>query len=231
MAEKIARFGAGLLEMVDAERVEVFDALSRVTTGDIHDRSDADPGEVRSATDPYLPNVRLANGSVPSARRRTLMLGFNSPFFPEVLIASAVMAEGVDLHLECRHVIHHDLDWSPSTLEQRTGRLDRIASKAERIGMPIQIYEPYLAGMYDEKVYRVVKDRDRWFNVVMGENIDTSEWSTDRTAERVPLPLDLAESLTFDLAVMRAHQGDDCHTGLSEAVQDKGGRAASVEPI
>src|SRR3546814_728813 len=120
------------------------------------------------------------------------MLGFNSPFFPEVLIASAVMAEGVDLHLECRHVIHHDLDWSPSTLEQRTGRLDRIASKAERISEPIVIYEPYLAGMYDEKVYRVVKDRDRWFNVVMGEQIDTSEWATERAAERVPLPASLA---------------------------------------
>src|SRR3546814_3963034 len=93
--------------MVDAERLEVLESLTTVTTGDIHDRS-FDPGEVRSASDPYLPNVRLANGSVPPARRRTLMLGFNSPFFPEVLIASAVMAEGVDLHLECRHVIHHE---------------------------------------------------------------------------------------------------------------------------
>src|SRR3546814_2815195 len=77
--------------MVDAERLEVLESLTTVTTGDIHDRS-FDPGEVRSASDPYLPNVRLANGSVPPARRRTLMLGFNSPFFPEVLIASAVMA-------------------------------------------------------------------------------------------------------------------------------------------
>ncbi|HEY9565183.1 MAG TPA: helicase-related protein, partial [Nocardioides sp.] len=206
MADKIARFGGSLLEMVDAERLEVLESLTTVTTGDIHDRS-FDPGEVRSASDPYLPNVRLANGSVPPARRRTLMLGFNSPFFPEVLIASAVMAEGVDLHLECRHVIHHDLDWSPSTLEQRTGRLDRIASKAERISEPIVIYEPYLAGMYDEKVYRVVKDRDRWFNVVMGEQIDTSEWATERAAERVPLPASLAASLTFDLSVVGPNSG------------------------
>ena len=50
------------------------------------------------------------------------MLAFNTPFFPEVLVASSVMAEGVDLQQDCRHVIHHDLDWNPSTLEQRTGR-------------------------------------------------------------------------------------------------------------
>lgn len=119
--------------------MEILTALTRVTTGDIQDRSDLNPGEESSAGDAFLPNVRLANGSVPSDRRRTLMLGFNSPFFPEVLIATAVMSEGVDLHLECRHVIHHDLDWSPSTLEQRTGRVDRIASKSERVGQPVEI--------------------------------------------------------------------------------------------
>ena len=59
------------------------------------------------------------------------MLAFNSPLFPEVLVSSAVLSEGVDLHRFCRHVIHHDLCWNPSTLEQRTGRLDRIRCKAE----------------------------------------------------------------------------------------------------
>ena len=78
-----------------------------------------------------MPNVRLANGGVQPATRRRLMLAFNTPFFPEVLVASSVMAEGVDLHHDCRHVIHHDLDWNPSTLEQRTGRVDRIGFKAE----------------------------------------------------------------------------------------------------
>lgn len=55
-----------------------------------------------------------------SDARQKLMLTFNTPFFPLVLIASSVMAEGVDLHLNCRHVIHHDLCWNPSTLEQRS---------------------------------------------------------------------------------------------------------------
>jgi len=97
------------------------------------------------------------------------MLAFNTPFFPEVLVASSVMAEGVDLHQDCRHVIHHDLAWNPSTLEQRTGRVDRIGSKAETVGQPIVIYEPYLGGTHDEKMFRVVKDRERWFGVVMGQ--------------------------------------------------------------
>jgi hypothetical protein len=111
------------------------------------------------------------------------------------------MAEGVDLHLECRHVIHHDLDWNPSVLEQRTGRLDRLGSKAERSGQPIVVYEPYLEATQDEKQYRVVKDRERWFNIVMGGTLQLDEWSTDRLARRVPLPEQVARELTLHLAI------------------------------
>ena len=34
--------------------------------------------------------------------------------------------EGLNLHHRCRLVIHFELPWSPSRLEQRTGRVDRI---------------------------------------------------------------------------------------------------------
>jgi hypothetical protein len=32
---------------------------------------------------------------------------FNSPIFPDVLVSSRILSEGVDLHRFCRHVIHH----------------------------------------------------------------------------------------------------------------------------
>jgi superfamily II DNA/RNA helicase len=160
-----------------------------------------DPSERSRGREALLPNVRLANGGVARDVRRRLMLAFNSPFFPEVLIASAVMAEGVDLHLECRYVIHHDLDWNPSVLEQRTGRLDRLGSKAEASGQPIVVYEPYLEATQDEKQYRVVKDRERWFNIVMGGTLQLDESSTDRLARRVPLPEEVARKLTLQLAI------------------------------
>jgi superfamily II DNA/RNA helicase len=129
------------------------------------------------------------------------MLAFNTPFFPEVLVASSVMAEGVDLHQDCRYVIHHDLDWNPSTLEQRTGRIDRLRSKAELTGKPVMIYEPFLGGTHDEKMYRVVKDRERWFGIVMGEGVGTDERSTELLEARVPLPMALAELMTLDLSL------------------------------
>ena len=152
-----------------------------------------------------LPNVRLVNGQTRSDTRQRLMLTFNTPFYPEVLIASSVMSEGVDLHLNCRHIIHHDLCWNPSNLEQRTGRIDRIGAKAERAGESIQVYLPYIAETQDEKMYRVVMDRERWFNVVMGEDYRIDAKTTDKLANRIPFPNAAAHELAFKLESQREH--------------------------
>lgn len=146
--------------------------------------------------------VRLVNGSTPMETRDRVMLAFNSPMFPEILVSSKVLAEGVDLHRFCRHVIHHDLDWNPSMIEQRTGRLDRIRCRAEAVLKPIMVYEPFIAGSADERMYRVVKDRERWFQIVMGQKYEFDEGMAEDISERVPLPQALSKELVFNLAVV-----------------------------
>jgi superfamily II DNA or RNA helicase len=180
-----------------SEREPLLDAIDRMKTGDITTLSeDEHQGDDYAA---LLANVRLVNGATRGDTRQRLMLTFNSPFFPEVLIASSVMAEGVDLHRFCRYVIHHDLDWNPSTLEQRTGRVDRIGAKVETCGKPIRIYLPFLAETQDEKMYRVVMDRERWFSVVMGEQFKVDSCHTEKLAQRIPLPAGAASQLAFRL--------------------------------
>ena len=97
--------------------------------------------------------------------------------------------------------MHHDLCWNPSTLEQRTGRIDRIGAKAEKCGKSIQVYLPYISETQDEKMYRVVTERERWFNVVMGEKYKVDAASTDKYSERIPFPEELAKELSFNLEV------------------------------
>jgi superfamily II DNA or RNA helicase len=143
--------------------------------------------------------VRSVHGDTDRQTRQRLMLAFNSPLFPEVLISSKVLGEGVDLHRFCRHVIHHDLDWNPSVMEQRTGRLDRIRCKAEVARQSIVVFEPFLAGSADEKMFRVVRDRERWFQIVMGQKFEFDEATSEQLATRVPLPDELARELIFDL--------------------------------
>jgi hypothetical protein len=143
--------------------------------------------------------VRMVFGDTHRDERERVMLAFNSPLFPEVLISSAVLGEGVDLHRFCRFVIHHDLSWNPSVIEQRTGRLDRIRCRAETACHPIVVYQPYIAESADEKLYRVLRDRERWFQVVMGQRYSFDERTSEKIADRVPLPESLAETLLFDL--------------------------------
>jgi hypothetical protein len=188
------------------ERAEYLDALRSIQTGTFR-RDSADPedptDEVR-----YLPNVRLANGQVQPEQRRRIMLAFNTPFFPEILIASSVLGEGVDLQMDCRFIVHHDLSWNPSVIEQRTGRVDRIGAKAEKAGKPIYVYLPFVTGTQDEKMFRVVQDRERWFSVVMGEKYQVDEQTTDRLAERVPFPEEAALKLAFDLSLHSVGQAE-----------------------
>lgn len=146
-----------------------------------------------------LAQIRHAYGGTNREDRERLISVFNTPFAPDILVASSVMGEGIDLHQECCHVIHHDLDWNPSKLEQRTGRLDRIGALAERIGVDIEVFEPYLAGTHDEKMFRVVKDRAGWFDIVMGSAMQNGEKATDKDESRVPLPEAIREALTMNL--------------------------------
>ena len=118
--------------------------------------------------------VARVTGSVAGPERDRLFVGFNTPLVPEVLIVTTVGQEGIDLHRECRHVIHHDLPWNPATLEQRTGRVDRIGSKTERLrgngngDCSLDVAVPYIAGTYDEHRFRVLHGRARLFEVTMG---------------------------------------------------------------
>jgi len=98
-------------------------------------------------------------------------------------------------------VIHHDLDWNPAVLEQRTGRVDRIGSKGGTGRQPIVVMEPFLGGTHDEKMYRVVKDRERWFGVVMGDAEAVRDRVADSKEHSAPLPESISTELALDLSV------------------------------
>jgi hypothetical protein len=160
--------------------------------------------DAEGGTDPYarertLANVRMATGETKREIRARLMRAFNTPFFPDILVCSEVMGEGVDLQRSCRHVLHHDLDWNPSSIEQRTGRVDRLGCKAEG-RHPIVVYLPYLAGTADERQYRVMCDRERWFRVVMGQD-EVARLITEDSSSAVPLPGVISDSLSFQLGI------------------------------
>ncbi len=98
--------------------------------------------------------------------RQRLINAFNSPFFPNVLIATSVLQEGVNLQYNCRNVYHYGIAWTPGDNEQRVGRIDRLFSLVERnikIGHSdptLNIYYPYLNDSFDrDQVAEFIKKK------------------------------------------------------------------------
>ena len=63
---------------------------------------------------------------------KRLVRQFRMPGFPLVLATTDVLQEGEDLHTFCGKVLHYGISWTPSAMEQRTGRIDRIDSLVQR---------------------------------------------------------------------------------------------------
>ena len=57
---------------------------------------------------------------------------FRMPGYPLALISTDVFQEGEDLHTFCDSVVHYGLSGAPVGIEQKTGRVDRVNSMAQR---------------------------------------------------------------------------------------------------
>jgi hypothetical protein len=186
-------------ECSSEERANYLQAADEIQTGGIRVRDEEERDDESPRGSVKLANVQVATGRTKRDARSRLMRAFNTPFFPDILVCSEVMGEGVDLQRFCRHVIHHDLAWNPSTIEQRTGRIDRLGCKAEG-RHPIEIYLPYLAGTSDERQFKVMSHREQWFKVVMGQE-EVAKLITPESTLSFPLPVAVAEGLSFRLEV------------------------------
>ena len=82
---------------------------------------------------------------------------------------------------------------------QEVRNSDTLRSYLEGSGLDIEVYEPFLSGTHDEKMFRVVKDRAGWFDVVMGRAVGTDEQETDAEEIRLPLHPRIREALSMDL--------------------------------
>lgn len=125
----------------------------------------------------------------------TVLAIFNSPFGPDVLIATDKLSEGVDLHRFCRHLIHHELDPSPVRTVQRNGRLRRVDSWAARMHEPIVVSYPAMKGTRDERAVEIMQVRLQQFDLLLGgvgQDIDPDE---------------SAESCAHTLSVLREARG------------------------
>ena len=95
--------------------------------------------------------LRCINGSTPSDEREAIKAAFQTS--PQqaavrILLGTDAASEGINLQNWCSNLIHYEIPWNPSRLEQRNGRIDRHGQRASRVN----IYHFVAAGYADGSV-------------------------------------------------------------------------------
>ncbi len=111
-----------------SQAAEFFDLLVGVNFPDVPaGRLDQLASWFGSTLQRQVPVGRMSGGV-----NKRLVSQFRMPGFPLALLTTDVLQEGEDLHTFCRQVVHYGITWTPSAIEQRTGRVDRIGSLVQR---------------------------------------------------------------------------------------------------
>lgn len=91
--------------------------------------------------------VGTINGSSGAWNQQTLSRFRKNPPECNVIVSTEAGAEGVNLQA-ANVVVNFDLPWNPMIVEQRIGRVQRLASNYERV----VIYNVILAGTFEERI-------------------------------------------------------------------------------
>lgn len=91
--------------------------------------------------------VGTINGSSGARNQQTLSRFRKNPPECNVIVSTEAGAEGVNLQA-ANVLVNFDLPWNPMIVEQRIGRVQRLASNYERV----VIYNVILAGTFEERI-------------------------------------------------------------------------------
>jgi SNF2 family DNA or RNA helicase len=80
-----------------------------------------------------------------------------------VMLCSEIGGEGHNLQF-ANTLINFDLPWNPMRIEQRVGRIHRIGQPRE-----VFIFNLCASGSLEEKILRLLQDKVRMFELVVGE--------------------------------------------------------------
>jgi superfamily II DNA or RNA helicase len=148
-------------------------------------------------------------GGMSGGINKSLVQQFRMPGYPLILVTTDVLQEGEDLHTFCSQVIHYGIAWTPSALEQRTGRVDRIRSLASRRLQQtqnvtdddlLQVFYPHLNETVERlQVERVYERMNRFIRLMHHQLIgDISEDSYVNTKQDM-----IVRPLTRDIVPIR----------------------------
>lgn len=121
--------------------------------------------ETLADTDRADERIAVFTGATGQDRREEVKAAFNADPAKEplrILICTDAAREGINLQTYCSDLVHFDLPWNPSRLEQRNGRIDRKLQPAKQVFCRYFRYEQREADIVLEALVRktdVIQDQ------------------------------------------------------------------------
>lgn len=113
--------------------------------------------EALAETDSADDRIGVFTGATGGDRREEVKRAFNADPDGEVLrilICTDAAREGINLQTYCSDLLHFDLPWNPSRLEQRNGRIDRKLQPSKQVWCRYFLYEQREADIVLEALVR-----------------------------------------------------------------------------
>jgi hypothetical protein len=113
--------------------------------------------EAFAETDRADERIDVFTGATGQDRREQVKAAFNADPADEplrILICTDAAREGINLQTWCADLVHFDLPWNPSRLEQRNGRIDRKLQPAKQVFCRYFRYEQREADIVLEALVR-----------------------------------------------------------------------------
>ncbi len=88
--------------------------------------------------------ILVFTGQTSLEERDRIKIAFDAPFDQEavrILVCTDAAREGLNLQARCHDLVHFDLPWNPSRLEQRNGRIDRKLQPSKVVTCRYFFYE------------------------------------------------------------------------------------------
>ena len=173
------------------------------------------------------------HGGLTAAERSRVIREFTTGA-RHVLLATDAASEGLNLQQRCRLVIHLEVPWTPTRIEQRVGRVDRI-------GQPRIVHQLHLVARETVEETRVIRLAQRQAHIASAFNSLAGTSSSDRESAAYviggsPLPPSASSSalpgvVAGDLRERAAAEAARLVTARRLLPADVPGTSAQVRPF
>jgi ERCC4-related helicase len=167
-------------------------------------------------------------GQTSLEERDRIKIAFNAPFEKQpvrILVCTDAAREGLNLQVRCHDLIHVDLPWNPSRLEQRNGRIDRKLQPSKTVTCRYFFYEQ----REEDRVLDALARKTEVIRKQLGASGEVLRIQMERTLSREGIRRDQAGRLAESIAkaesgrvsVAERELGDEADKRLTRLKEDQ----------